>query len=228
MINGIIVDIILFFIIAGNAVLGYKRGLVKVVFNMFSTVLAIILVLMLYKPILNYILNSTNINNKLENIIENNINNVFKKEYEDNSKETEKENPSFSILKVFVGDKIGNMVEDTVDVVAKSLSTEISYKIISIIVFFALFAIIRLLLYLLKTYMDAVANLPIINIFNGSCGMIYGILKGFLIIYGLFAIISIIMPIIGNNIIITSIENARIGSKMFNNNIILNFIFKFL
>ena len=56
---GIIVDVILFLVIAGNAVAGYKMGLTRVVFNIFSSLIAIILVFILYKPISNYIYHNT-------------------------------------------------------------------------------------------------------------------------------------------------------------------------
>ena len=56
-------------------------------------------------------------------------------------------------------------------------------------------------------------------------GMIYSIIKGFILVYILFAIISLLIPVLGNNIIITAIQEAKIASRMFNNNIILNIIF---
>lgn len=226
-ISGIIVDIILFFIIAGNAVMGYRRGLARVIFNICSTIIAIILVLILYRPVTNYVLNNTQASQKLENIFEENLKYLFSKGSSEVSDKVEDNNIS-SMLNVFIGDEMGNLIQETTDSVAKYLSVQLSHKVISVFVFFALFAIIRLLLYIVKNYIELVANLPIVRVFNGSGGMIYGIIRGFLIIYTTFAIISVFIPIIGNTIIITAIQNAPIGSKMFNNNIILNLIFKFL
>lgn len=224
-ISGIVVDIILFFIIAGNAVLGYRRGLARVVFNICSTFIAIILVFILYKPVTNYVINNTSAPQKLETVFEEKLKYLFEKDNIENNTEIQDNDNISGILNVFIGDEINDLIQETTDSVINYLSIKISHKIINVVVFFALFAVIRLLLYILKTYIELVARLPIIRVFNGSGGMIYGIVKGFLIIYLIFGIISIIMPVIGDTIVITSIQKAPIGSKMFNNNIILNLIF---
>lgn len=227
-ISGIIVDIILFFIIAGNAVLGYKRGLVRVIFNICSSVVAIIFVLILYKPTTNYIINNTTASQKLESVFAENLQYLFEKDNVENAEQVQNSEEMSNILNVFIGDEMGDLINETKDSVVQYVSMQISHKVISVIVFFALFAIIRLLLYVLRSYIEMVANLPIIRVVNGSGGMIYGILKGFLIIYVFFAIISLIMPTITETGFITVIQNAPIGGKMFNNNVILNLIFKFL
>ena len=223
---GIVVDIILFFIIAGNAAMGYRSGLARVIFNIFSTIVAIILVLILYKPVTNYVINNTSAASKLESVFQENLQDLFQKENIQNTEQLQESESLGSILTVFIGDKIGNLIQETTESLTQYLSQQITQKVISVVVFFALFAVIRLVLYILRNYVEMVANLPVIRVFNGSGGMIYGILRGFLIIYAIFAIISLIMPIINETIIITAIQSAPIGSKMFNNNIILNLIFK--
>lgn len=226
-ISGIIVDIILFFIIAGNAVLGYRRGLVRVIFSLCSSIIALILVFILYKPVTNFIINKTNVSQKLENVIEKNVKYLFEKNgVESDNVEDLKENDNmYKILGVFIGEELGDQIQETKNSVINYVSTEISHKIVKTLTFFILFAVIRLLLYVFRSYMEMLASIPIVRIFNGTGGMLYGIIRGFFLIYAVFAILTIIMPIISETIIITSIQNAPIGSKMFNNNIILNWIF---
>lgn len=224
-ISGVIVDLILFFVIAGNAVLGYRKGLTRLLFSIFSGLIAIVLVFVLYKPTTNFIINNTGAKQKLENFFEEKLEYLFEKEDTEDIEQSDEYN---SILKVFVGDQIGDLVEKTTDSITQYLSVQISHKVIGILCFFALFAIIRILLYIIRKYVVFVAELPVIRIVNSAGGMIYGILKGFLIIYTIFAIISFIVPIMQNTVINSAIQEALIGSKMFNNNIILNLIFKFL
>ncbi len=224
-ISGIIVDIILFFIIAGNATIGYRRGLTRVIFSICSSIIAIILVFILYKPTTNYIIQHTKASQKLESAFAENLQFLFEK---DEPEEIQNNHTINSMLKVFIGDEMGNLIEETTDSMVQYMSVQISHKIISVIVFFALFTIIRLLLYIIRNYIELVANLPIIRVVNGSGGMVYGVIRGFFIIYVTFALLSLIMPIVGNTIITTAIQKSLIGSKMFNHNIILNLIFKFL
>lgn len=226
--SGIVVDIILFFIIAGNAAIGYRRGLARVLFSLLSAIIAIVLVLILYKPVTNYVIHHTKASEKLEGVFEENLAYLFEKNNIENPEQLQENNNMNSILKVFIGNEMGTLIEETKDSVVHYLSVEMSHKVISVLVFFVLFSGIRLLLYVIRSYIQMVTELPIVRVFNGTGGMIYGVLRGFLIIYVMFALLLVIMPIISDTIIITAVQNAPIGSKMFNNNIILNLIFKFL
>ena len=225
---GVIVDIILFFIIAGNAVIGYRRGLAKVIYSFVSSLAVIILVLILYRPITNYIINNTNASEKLENVFEEKLGYLFEKEEIENTEQLQEDDNMSSILKIFVGNEMGTLLQETKDSVIVYLSIQISHKVISVLVFFILFAGIRLLVYILGNYIDMVANLPIIRVFNGSGGMILGVIRGFFVIYIVLGLLSLVMPIINSAGIIIAIKNAPIGGKMFENNILLNLIFKFI
>ena len=226
---GIIVDVILFLVIAGNAVAGYKMGLTRVVFNIFSSLIAIILVFILYKPISNYIYHNTKIGQNIEITIQEKLSGfLIEKTKEQNGAAMQKENTKNDTIDIFLGEEVGQMIETASGDLVASVSNEISYKIISGVVFLVLFAVIRLALYVLKNYVDFLANLPFIRLINSSGGMIYGVIKGFLLVYVILAIISLMMPMISDTIVIQAINEAFIGSKMFKSNIILNVIFKFL
>ncbi len=227
-ISGIIVDIILFFILAGNATIGYRRGLARVIFSICSSIIAIVLVFILYKPVTNYVINNTNASYKLESVFQEKLQYLFEKDNVQNTQELQNNKNVNGIFKIFIGEEIGNLVEETTDSIIQYISIQMSHKVISVLIFFGLFTIIRLLLYIVRSYIELVANLPIIRVINGSGGMIYGVIRGFFMIYIIFAVISLMMPILSNTIILTAIQNAPIGSKMFNHNIILNLIFKFL
>ncbi len=222
---GIVVDVILFIIIAGNAVAGYKMGMTRVIFNIFSSLIAIILVFILYKPVSNYIFENTKMAQNLENAIVENLSGLLKNEEE--TAETTNENTN-NMLAVFIGQDMNEIVQNTTDSIVTSAANQIAYKIISGAVFLILFAVIRIALYLLKNYADFLANLPFIRVINSSGGMIYGVIKGFLLVYVVLAIISFMMPMIGDTVIVQAVNEAWIGSKMFQSNIILNVIFKFL
>lgn len=56
-------------------------------------------------------------------------------------------------------------------------------------------------------------------------GIIYGILEGLFIVYLALALAMAISAITGNNEILTYINESNIGKMMFNNNILLKFIF---
>ena len=57
-------------------------------------------------------------------------------------------------------------------------------------------------------------------------GLIYGVIKGFLLVYLILAILSVISPLVSSWGIMNAVEDSYLGSTMYNNNIILNLIIK--
>lgn len=224
---GIIVDIILLIVVAGNAIYNYRRGFTSLVVGLVSSILAIVLVFILYKPVTSYIMNNTSIPDKLEKTLTDNVAYLFEGE-DVASIEVGSNSEIGDMLYIFAGKQINDFIDSTKENIIEFLSFEITKKIIYIVTFLLLFIIVRFVLYLLSSYLEAIADLPFIRILDGSGGMVIGIIKGFLVIYLFLAIISLVMPIIGNTAIISAIQKAPIGSKMLNNNILLKFIFNWM
>ena len=82
------------------------------------------------------------------------------------------------------------------------------------------FIISKIVLLFFKFAGDFIAKLPLIKQFNSVGGFLYGLLKGFIIVYLLLALIAIISPIVDINRIVTMINNSIITNIMYNNNII--------
>lgn len=220
--SGIIVDVVLAIIILGNAILGYKKGLASILFSLISLVLAIVLVFVLYKPVSNYVFNNTSLNEKFENIIRDNL----ERKFENTSDEEEIEVKETGVFSTLVEGKSEEVIRGTKSKVINDLSITVSKKVIQIAVFIALFLVIRLILFVIKNSISAIVDLPIINVVDGAGGMIYGLVKGFLIIYIILAILSFILPLFSNNIVLEAINNSKLGNIMFNKNVLLNLIIK--
>ena len=69
-------------------------------------------------------------------------------------------------------------------------------------------------------------SLPILKQFNKIGGIIYGIIKALIIIYIILAIIFAITYITGNTTISRAISESYITKIFYNNNILLNLVFK--
>ena len=233
-VNGILVDIVLIIILMGNSAIGYRKGLIKIAFNLLSSIIAIIFVFVFCKPTTNYIMDHTQIPNSIESAISEKVeiivqNGVAQAENQIQGqvdKDVQNSADIMNILKIFIGDELGTIMQQASNNIVQTLSHEITYKIISIVVFFGLFAIIRLLLFILRGYMEWVADLPFLDIINSAGGMIYGVISGIFLIYMVLAIISLLMPVYGNTSIVIAIQESILGSRMFNNNILLGMIFK--
>ena len=89
-----------------------------------------------------------------------------------------------------------------------------------------LFIVSRIILVIIKFATNIISNLPVISTFDKSGGLIYGVIKSFLIVFAILAIFSAFSPIISSWGIIDAIERSYIGKAMYNNNFILNLIMR--
>lgn len=210
---GLIVDIVIIAILALSIIMGYKKGLINVIFNIFAFLLAIIITLVLYKPVSNIIIKNTDIQEKIETAI------IENTKGEENKKEEKTENG----IQKYIENTMQNAEEDAkskaIEVVAKDVST----KCIEIITALILFVITRIILIVLKFLTETLANLPIVKQCNEIGGLLYGVIKGILIIYVILTIMFFIISLKPEGMTENLIETSYITKLLYNNNIIVNY-----
>lgn len=197
-----LMDIIVIAIIALITFIGYKKGLIKVAFNIISFVLAIVIAIVLYKPISSFIINYTPIDDKIEETIANQI---------ASSDNIEEESHNF----------IENYYSDIKNASTSVIAKNISQMVINVACIIIVFIVSKIILLFFKFSGDLIAKLPLIKQFNSVGGFLYGLLKGFIVVYILLALIAIASPMIEMNELIKMINSSIITNIMYNNNIIL-------
>ena len=207
---GIILDIIVIGIIVVSTIIGYKKGLINVIFNLCAFLIALIITIFLYRPITNFVIENTEFDNKIENmIIEKGVTNEDETTTED------------SVIDKYISQSITNTKNDIV----RSSSTIVAEKIIGIFIAIILFIAIRIILIFVKTLINGIASLPIIKQLNEIGGLAYGILMGFVIVYVFLAISFLIISVNNTGTIANAINTSIITRILYSNNIILNIIF---
>lgn len=211
---GIIIDIILVAIFALNIFICYKKGLVKLAVGLIAFFASIVIAFALFKPISNIVIENTEFDEKIESsIIEN-----FTTEVEENNEENS------NVLEYFQ-----KIVDDSVNKSKNQIVTEaakvISVKAIEIATLIVLFIVARIAFILLTLIADIITKLPILKQFNEAGGIIYGIIKGLIIIYVVLAIVFLIVSVTGNTKIADAIDSTFITKMFYNYNLILKIIF---
>lgn len=216
-----IIDLIVIGIIFLSTFLGYRKGLIGVAFKIASFIIAIIITLILFKPISNYIINNTEFAQTIENTI---VQKLSTAEIENGQIKQENSNlPEVIVNYINVG--LQNTVNEAKDSIVKIVARNLAETIIDIIVIIGLFIITRLLLLFAKAILEAISEIPIIKQFNKAGGILYGILRGLLLIYLTLAIISLILPMLDKTAILNIINNSILTKVLYNNNIILMIFF---
>lgn len=214
-----IVDIIIILIVAIATFAGIKKGFISCVIDILAVIIALILAVVLCKPITNVIIQETNFDESIKQTISQNIplnDTDFKVEENSNLPK-----PIVDYINEIIAN-VNTSKEDAIDV----LSTELTMGIISVVVFIAIFIIVRIILALVKIVSKLIDKIPVLKQINKLGGGICGAIEGIIIVYAIFAVLSMISPIISNTTILEQIYNSNIGSIMYNNNMILKSIYK--
>lgn len=215
---GIFIDLFVIAIFLLNVMLGYKKGLIHAIFNICAFLIAIVLTLFLYRPIANLIIENTTIDDQIkEAIIE-------------NTTDSENANPqdfnkNKSNWQQYIENTIQNATNETKEQATELVANTISSRAIEIITAIVLFIVIRIIVIILKFVIEAIASLPIINQFNRTGGIIYGVIKSILIIYLLLTIVFLVISINENGLIADAINSSHLTKFLYENNIIVNYCF---
>jgi len=210
----IFIDLIIIAIMVLCIFLGYKRGLIGVVFKILSFLIALVVTFILYIPVSNFIINNTPIDDNIKNAI-------IEKFSDKETVEKKEDNGMPDMVNDYINQNITEVKDAGMEIVAKNISV----IMVKLMVWLILFLVIRIALIFVKAIISLVEKIPVIKQFNKAGGTIYGILEGLLIIYIVLAIVSVISPLINNTGVLGAINDSYIGSFMYNHNILLKIIF---
>lgn len=157
---GIIIDIVLIGIVLLSAFLGYKKGLVKLGAKLFASIIAIVLTIIIYRPISDMIINNTQFDEKIKDTVIQNTTNFL----DENSHVSD---PMIEQV------KNGMLPEE-----AEKISKSVVYAVTAIV----LFIVVKITLSIVISLIDFIVNLPILKEFNEIGGILYGIIRGVLIV----------------------------------------------
>lgn len=198
----IVVDFIIVAIILLSTFLAYRKGLITLSIQLVAVVISILATLILYKPISNLIVNTTSIDETIQNAILEEANDIMSND----------ENGSDQIVESIQN----NMLPET--------ARTISINIIQGAVILILYVGIRIALRFVTALANLVSKLPILNQFNKLGGIVYGILRGLLIVYIVLLLINLSGEIEPENQVYTLVEDSYLG-KMMNENNVLDILF---
>lgn len=190
---GVLIDIILIAILALSAFFGYKKGLVKLGAKLFAGIIAIIITVIIYKPVSEIIIKNTQVDEKIENIIVQNTTKAITKN-------------GANVITEKIEDEI---LPDE----AKNISNWIVYAVTAVVLFLA----VKIILNIIISLLNFVANLPILKQFNEIGGIIYGLLRGILIIYICILLIGVVTKVKPESKLNEKIENSYITKIMYKN-----------
>ncbi|MBS4534402.1 CvpA family protein [Clostridium sp. D2Q-14] len=210
-------DIIIIIIILLTGLNGFHRGFILSAFSLLGTILALVIANKFYPIIASLFINHTNFYDSLYDKIYPNIVNI-----------TEGEGVfSFDTLvkiiripQILINNSIGKVDYNSVEVITRSITTMI-INIISIII---LFIIANIILSILVRMLNIFFKLPILNSFNKIGGLIFGLIRGVLVIFIIYAILTPVISLNPDGFIAVQTTNSVLGDYFYNNNLIIGYL----
>ena len=216
-----IVDIIIVLIFALFIFFGYTRGLTGSVLKILSFFIALVIAFVLFKPISNFIIDNTLIDEKIQESIVS----IVEKDSNEEGKIEEEETTLPQSMIDYINKSVSNAANDAKKTVVENTSRDIAIVIVNIGSAILVFLIARIILLFVKGIADFLTELPIIKQLDKTGGVIYGILESLIIVFIIFAIFTLISPLIEGTGILTIINKSFIGGFLYNNNLLLKIIF---
>ena len=211
---GIIVDLIIIAVVLLFIFLGYKKGLTGSLIKLLSFIIAIVVAFVLYKPVANAVIENT--------VIDDNIRTTLKATLGVEAKtENTEENVPSTIM-----DNINKEIENATDEVKANVIDQTTITIVNIGSGIVIFLAVRVILVLISLFAKILTDLPVIKQVDKLGGLAYGAIEGIVIVYAVLAVISLTSVIWANNAVVTAIAKSSLGEMLYNNNIILNLLFK--
>lgn len=219
---GLVVDGVIVLIFGACIFNGYKKGLAKSLLKLLTSILALIVAVALYKPFETFVIENTLIDDNIQYSIEK----VINQKENDESQATVSEDSS---MPAPIVNYLNTNLKETVNTQKEKAITEVAKNAARLIVMVGCIIIIyiisKVLLRIITVLFDIFSRLPVIKQFNEIGGILYGIVEAFFVILLVLTLISVITPLLGNNVIVDMIEQSYIGKMLYDSNIFLNLIF---
>ena len=170
----------------------------------------------MYKPVGNVVIENTTIDDNIRT----SLNETFGVQ-ENKQEEKNEENVPSSIM-----NNINKEIENATDEVKTNVIDETTKTVVYVGSAIVIFLAVKVVLLIVSLFTSQITKLPIIRQVDKIGGLAYGAIEGVVIVYAILAVISLTSVMWANNAVVMAIGKSTLGEMLYNNNIILNLLFK--
>lgn len=206
-----IMEIIILAIVVLMFIIGYKRGFIKSVFDLFSVFLSWVLAWLLYPTISSFLI-KTPIFNTVKDFIGKNL--TF------NAEEGAQTLSSYiSNLPEFLSKSLMSTAADASVEILNSIENTLAVLAVNIISIILIFIAVRIFMFLMKIFSEKINDIILIGSLNKFLGGILGAIQGVFIVYLVVFAITFFPATQAYSYVASEIETSDICSIMFNEDV---------
>lgn len=205
---------------------GFRKGFTFLVFNFICLLITLVAVLALCKPLTTFVYENTKIDEFFSKHIKDTIGDFIEEQLEkSNHINTGKTNISRPIA-----DKINKYIDEAEDKAVTNISgyvaDKLAYVVVSALVVILLCIVVRIATIFLRAVLFFITELPFIHSIDKVGGIVYGLLRAYIIVYLILAVLSLLSPLWANTGLIAAINASKFCSRFYNNNVFLKILIK--
>lgn len=215
-----VLDIAILAIMGISIFLGYRKGFLKTITGLAAILLSLVLATTFHSPVAAYLKSSA----------------VYQKVYESTysaievpEDETE-QSSDFGTGKLNLPKDFTKAMQKGVDAathsVASSLAEMVANAAVNILSMLLLFVGVRLILLLVTFLAGLFTKLPLIGWCDGLLGALFGLLRGFLMIYLVLTVATFAVTVSPDGGVAQSVKQSEFAKVMYHNNVLLDFVHK--
>lgn len=213
------IDILVLLLFALSIFLGFKKGFLRTVTGLCALILSLLLATILYPYATKIVMKTPVYDTVYSNVVT--VVKMPQKDGESTLSETGKLNLPNEVMKN-LDKNVRNASNQAGDVVASKIAS-VAVKLVSMLcVFFAA----RLLLFLLSLMAGFIRKLPVIGWGDSLLGGLFGLLRGILLIYILFTVVTFSASVSPNSKFVQDVKQSGFARVMYNNNVLLRSVYK--
>lgn len=216
--------IIVLAIIVINALIGRKVGLVKIVFSLFSFIIALFLTTWISPSVNDMLLKNESFYQKTSRKVENVLFAKGEESINDNEAEDEGKLIDSLPLPKTIKDTLQENKEKQEANIKSYISSHVTDIVINALAFVLTFIVIFIALWVLSIALNIISKLPILNQINKITGLLVGSLQGLLIVWILFVLLTVISGLEFGQNAIEQINDSKILTYIYDKNILLNIV----
>lgn len=210
-------DIVIIIIIILTGLEGLHKGFILSAFSLLGTIIALLIAKEYYPLVSNFLINKTSFYHWLYEKIYPKVFNIMEGQ---GALSTDTLLKLIKIPKILINNDMQGLDYNS----AQILSESIAILLINIVGVIVIYIIANTILSILVAVINTFFKLPILNSFNKLSGLIFGLIKGILIIFIIYAILTPIISLNPDGLLATQTSNSVLGSYFYNNNIIIGYL----
>ncbi|SCG84495.1 hypothetical protein DW1_2940 [Proteiniborus sp. DW1] len=221
------VDICIFAILALNSLIGFNQGFIVSIFNLAGLIVSYFVATLYYPIITQVLLNNQAVYQKVRGFVDKRLYSVFEEKADIFGTTSLLEDlmlPKPLVDIISKSPKVDSYTSQVSKAAIDIMSEAITGILIDVISLIIAFIIARIVLIFIIRILNVFSKLPILSHFNKLLGLGFGFIKGIIIVFIIFAVVTPLISVSPNGTIAEGVFGSTVGYYLYDNNILLKYL----